>query len=173
MATGKDAQNESTTDNTTTSWANNARVVAHTHSINTPHSHTWSIGTTGTGTAIPAGGYTAAPMNPNYGSTWQSAPSYVAAPTVPTEGMVVNIKDKLYRYSQATDQWIEVVNADESEIAAAPVVQIELDASGMLLALRTYRDFLDGLDGLDPDATGIVSDTLFGLDEAIGALEQL
>lgn len=122
-----------------------------------------------------SGSYPSSGTIPNvYGnqvSTPQTNP-YVYSPA-PTEGMVANIQDKLYRYSEALNQWIEVVDANPAEIAEAPKIKVELDAREMLAALQEYKTFLEDLDGLENSTGEIVDDVVFGLREAIEALEKL
>jgi hypothetical protein len=67
--------------------------------------------------------------------------------------------------------WVQIEPSDET--VGAPEVRIVLDATAMLKALRAYRDFLDEIrDGLDAETVKIVDDILFGLGEAIEALEK-
>lgn len=54
-----------------------------------------------------------------------------------------------------------------------PKIPVRLDATEMRKALEAYRDFLEGLDGLDQESAEVVDSTLFGLREAIEALERL
>jgi hypothetical protein len=98
---------------------------------------------------------------------------YVHTSQEPTEGMLANIQDKLYRYSEVTNQWIEVVDADEAQLAEAPKIRVELDASLMLKALQEYKTFLEELDGLENGTGEVVDDVVWGLRETIEALERL
>lgn len=103
-----------------------------------------------------------------------SMPSpYVTTLQQPTDGMIANIAGKVYRYSEAVNEWHEVIDSPLSETTEALVLPVELDARGMLAAFKQYREFLEELDGLDQKHADVVSDTLFGLDEAIEALERL
>lgn len=132
------------------------------------------------------GGYSNIPPNPYWGQP-PNIPGYVYPPgssgvptpiTVktsqqPVDGMVALINGKYYRYSEAANEWHELIDAAETEIAEAPILPIELDASAMLDAFEQYRTFLEDLDGLDSKNLEIVEDTLFGLREAINALKRL
>lgn len=114
------------------------------------------------------------PSNPPQYPPGQTVPNvFVSTPTQPLDGMVALIKGKYYRYSAALNEWHELVDGSTTEQVEVPVLPIELDTSGMLNALRQYRDFLDDLDGLSQDYADAVDDTLFGLCEAIRALERI
>jgi len=56
---------------------------------------------------------------------------------------------------------------------APPQIQVRLDARDMIDALRQYRHFLNDLEDMDDTLAQIVDDTIFGLNEAIEALERL
>lgn len=120
-----------------------------------------------------AGYYTNIPIPP--GQSGQQFPTYqIVTPQQPAEGMLVNLNGKLYRYSEAKNEWHEVVDAPTTDLTEVPTLPVELDASAMLDALKSYRDFLEELEGdLDERLSRIVDDTLFGLGEAIKALELL
>lgn len=116
-------------------------------------------------TAIP--NYTPGSPQPNAGTP------YVTTSQPPFDGMIVTINDILYRYSQANDKWIKVESIPGADVVEAPKVVVELDGREMLVALKTYYDFLEDLDGLDNRVGEIVDDVLYGLRESIEALERL
>lgn len=162
------------------------KLVAHSHTSHThtiPLTATWtstvastsSSSTMPTGTPNPYYQQVPQPFGPYQTSSGSGvAPNvYVSTPQQPSEGMIAHINGKLYRYTEAGNIWHEVVDAPTSEQVEAPALPIELDAESMLDALRQYRDFLDELDGLDQRYANAVDDTLFGLNEAIEALETL
>lgn len=147
----------------------------HTHSLN-PLTATWTsnVASTASSSSTAVGPVYFPNTNPNQWTSVQQIPQVqIQTPTQPTEGMLASINNKLYRYSASTNEWIEVVDAPVSEIAEAPQLPVELDARGMLDAFRQYHAFLDDLDGLDQRYSDAVSDVLFGLNEAIEALERL
>jgi hypothetical protein len=90
-------------------------------------------------------------------------------PLEPKEGDIGIIGGVPHRYEGGI--WTQIEPSDET--IGAPEIRIVLDASAMLNALRAYRDFLESLDGLDQETHNIVDDTLFGLREAIEALEKI
>jgi hypothetical protein len=98
---------------------------------------------------------------------------FVTTPQQPQDGMIAIINGKVCRYNGLANMWQEIGTTSPTETVEVPTLPIELDTSGMLAALRQYRDFLDDLDGLDQRYADAVSDTLFGLNEAIEALETI
>lgn len=98
---------------------------------------------------------------------------FVTTTELPKDGMIAVINGKVCRYNEPANMWQEIGTTSPTETVEVPTLPIELDTSGMLAALRQYRDFLDDLDGLDQRYADAVSDTLFGLNEAIEALETI
>lgn len=120
-----------------------------------------------------------APYNPNmYPNSYPGVTTFppssnpyttVQSITQPVEGSIGIIGGVPHRFEKGI--WVQIEPSDET--VGAPEIRIVLDASAMLNALRSYRDFLDSIEGLDKETHNIVDDTLFGLREAIEALEKI
>lgn len=158
----------SNVSNTSYSSASGATVTVNTTPVGPNQVHYFSTGTN----IVP---------NPQYGTglptnQWPGTfpgQIQVQTPSQPLDGYIATINGKVYRYSAALNEWHEVVDAPAADIASAEPLPIILDASEMLVALKSYFDFLNDLDGLDQETGNAVDDALFGLEESIRALEKL